>query len=50
MKYPRKWEVINDQAYRIKVPGGWLVMTRLCSGTLHTVFISDAAHTWELEG
>lgn len=60
MKYPRKWENINNDedagCARLKIFGGWLVVS-WCNEkkeALHPaeplLFISDVHHEWELEG
>ena len=49
------FEQIDKHSDRIKVPGGWLVRTFVHSSwmeavscSVHTVFIADPQHTWEL--
>ena len=59
MKYPRKWEEINDDkdagCARLKIFGGWLVVAWVneYEGDIHPpenlLFISDPKHEWELE-
>lgn len=28
-KYPRDWETVNPDVYRLRINGGWLIMTRM---------------------
>lgn len=46
-----KWERIDRHTDRLKVPGGWIVRSRIiyegCS--VHHIFIEDQKHTWKLE-
>ena len=57
MKYPRKWEDINNDLYagsaRLKIFGGWLVVAWVNTnrGLLpeNLLFISDPKHKWELK-
>ena len=57
---PLDWERIGDSlfdgakwgtaTYRLKVPGGWLIMLWLqdtCTGALSTTFVPDPEHKWE---
>jgi len=54
MGYPAEFEKIDSDTDRLKVPGGWVVRTRLNLGmdshaATHTLFIKDINHVWELE-
>ncbi len=53
-----KWEPIDDDSDRLKVPGGWIVRSRLyindninglAAASVHQIFIHDIAHEWEIE-
>ena len=43
-----KWENIDEDTDRLKVPGGWIVRSWVMR-SVHQVFISDPGHTWTLE-
>ena len=56
MKYPRKWENINNDkeagCARLKVFGGWLVVAWVNSNISlpeNLLFVSDSKHEWELD-
>ena len=52
MTYPRKWEKMNDYTDRLKVPGGWIVVTSDLgyeAKAIHQIFISDPGHTWKFK-
>jgi len=54
MKYPRKWEEINNDdtagAARLKVFGGWIVCAWSNIETSESIcFVPDKIHEWELE-
>lgn len=57
------WEPINESdprslppiySHRLKVPGGWIVRTVMCSynsgGGVAQTFVADAEHAWKLAG
>ena len=52
--FPKKWEKINEEhmetTFRLKVPGGWIVKSKIyCSDgvSIHQIFISDPTYSWE---
>jgi hypothetical protein len=53
--YEKKWEVIDGNSSRLKVPGGWIVRSYLDVGissrscSIHQVFIPDPEHLWIFE-
>lgn len=52
MKYPRKFETIDNYTSRLRVFGGWIVRTysNSYSGcSIHTLFLPDKVHDWNLE-
>ena len=55
MKYPRKWEEINNDSNagcaRLKIHGGWLVVawSNLGHHPEPIIFVPDPSHSWELE-
>jgi len=50
MKYSGKWEAIDDDTQRLKVPGWVLRWTFYRSGVTISgnAFIRDTKHTWKL--
>jgi hypothetical protein len=49
MKLPFKWEVIDAQTLRAKVPGGWLVRYHSHTGPVAMTVVADPKHDWEVE-
>lgn len=49
MKYPRKWEEINEDGWfrRLKIHGGWLAYVIDDGSSM--VYVPDPEHRWELE-
>lgn len=46
-----KWESIDAQTERLRVPGGWIVRTSVFTYfgvAVHQIFIADNEHIWEL--
>jgi len=52
------WEKIDAETSRMRVPGGWLVRSKMFAGNnsgpgvsvcVHVVFIPDNKHDWEFE-
>ena len=50
MKIKSEWEKVNSTCQRLKVFGGWLVVTFVhdCD-VLTSVFVPDKNHEWEVE-
>jgi hypothetical protein len=42
------FEKIDNTTIRLKVPGGWFLKT-VTNHNVHTLFIVDEAHRWQLE-
>ena len=54
-EYPREWEEVNSNTWRLRVPNGWLVCHDAIptsysglSAAVSMVFVPDAGHTWKL--
>jgi len=56
-KYPRKWERISDETFRLKVNGGWwiretlmiIVGDKIAAASVDLGFHVDPEHDWVLE-
>lgn len=49
-----KWEEINCNTFRLKVPKGWIIKSLSSSSYhyysgVHMIFIEDIDHQWEIE-
>jgi hypothetical protein len=44
------WESLDEHTYRVKVFGGWMVVTQLLSGkgniSISSIFVADRDHEW----
>ena len=49
MKILFKWEAIDAQTLRTRVPGGWLVRYHSHSGGVSMTLVPDPTHQWEVE-
>ncbi len=49
MKYSRKWEAVNDDTFRMSVPGGWLVNTDNSGEGAGLCFLPDPKNEWLLD-
>jgi len=45
-KAAQKWQKIDQQMYKYRIPAGWLVKYQ-GSGADSVVFVPDAKHTWK---
>lgn len=50
--FPKKFEQLDYNSDRLKIAGGWIVRSWIDKTTgpsMHSIFISDPEHKWEIE-